>query len=262
MLTFDDPRGMAPDHGGARAVTGLVVAFDARLPQARWGPLFHVFRLEHPDVTLYWRPVGLPTLRRPLLHGGDVGLFLHPPHECGLSGYTLDLSPMKVIVAAGHRLAHHQQLMVADVLDEPFVGGPALHPEWVAFWTLDEQRGAPPRRGGGDISTVEQGLEVVASGRAIATAPAWMADGLAHPGVVALPLLDGPQVPTRLLWRSGDDNPTVRSLVQLAGEWTAGTPSGTRHEWPGGATPSSGEGTRASGRALAGHGHAALPTRG
>jgi hypothetical protein len=39
-------------------------------------------------------------------------------------------------------------------------------------------------------------------------------------GVVALPLSDGPPVRTDLVWRSDDDNPAVRSLVDLATAWT------------------------------------------
>jgi DNA-binding transcriptional LysR family regulator len=127
---------------------------------------------------------------------------------------------MVVVMAVGHRLADHHELTVADVLHEPFPGGLDLHPEWSAFWTLDKQRGAPPQCTDDDVRTAEQGLEVVASGRAIATVPAWVASGLAHPGVVALPLRDGPQAATRLIWGSDDNSPAVLSLVQLATAWT------------------------------------------
>jgi DNA-binding transcriptional LysR family regulator len=110
----------------------------------------------------------------------------------------------RVVVAAGHRLAHHDELSVADILEEPFPGSPSLHPKWTAFWTLDAQRGGPPRVTNDDVATAEDGLEVVAAGRAIATVPAGVANGLAHPGVVALPLRDGSPVQTRLLWHSDD----------------------------------------------------------
>jgi DNA-binding transcriptional LysR family regulator len=203
-------------------MTALTVAFDAHLPHARWGPLFHVFLLERPNVTLHWRPVGFPMPGRPLLDGADVGLFVHPPREDHLCGLTLDSSPMVVVIAVGHRLAHHHELTVADVLHEPFPGGPNLHAEWSAFWTLDAQRGAPAQRPDEDVRSAEQGLEVVAAGRAIATVPAWVASGLAHPGVVALRLRDGPQAATRLIWSSDDNSPAVLSLVELAIAWTHG----------------------------------------
>jgi hypothetical protein len=38
--------------------------------------------------------------------------------------------------------------------------------------------------------------------------------------VVAVPLVDGPPVETRLVWRSNDHDPVVRSLVGLAGDMT------------------------------------------
>ncbi len=63
-------------------------------------------------------------------------------------------------------------------------------------------------------------LEVIAAGRAIGTLPTWMADGLAHPGVIALPLRDGPHVRTRLVWHSHSDNPIVDALLDLATAWT------------------------------------------
>jgi DNA-binding transcriptional LysR family regulator len=72
----------------------LRIVFDARLPTARWGPLFHVFRLEHPDLRLEWQPTGFPTRGRPLLEGADLGLFVEPPRKAGVSALTLDVSPM------------------------------------------------------------------------------------------------------------------------------------------------------------------------
>lgn len=201
-------------------MTALTVAFDARLPHARWGPLFHVFRLERPDVTLDWRPVGFPLRGRSLLDRADVGLFVHPPHDDSLCALTLDSSSMVVVLAAGHRLAHHHELTVADILDEPFPGGPDLDPDWKAFWTLDKHRGSPPSHTDDDVRNAEQSLEVVASGRAIATVPEWVASGLPHPGVVWLRLRDAPQVATRLLWWADDDGPVVASLVELAMAWT------------------------------------------
>jgi DNA-binding transcriptional LysR family regulator len=207
----------------------LKIVFDAGVPTARWGPLFHVLRLEHPRLRLEWQPAGFPTRRRPLLDGADVGLFIEPPPDAGLSALTLDASPMAVIVAAGDRLADNAELRIADILDRPFPGSPNLHPEWASFWTLDEQRGGPPIWTADDVRSAKDGLEVIAAGRAVGTLPAWMAAGLAHPGVVAIPLHDGPPVRTRLIWRSPSDNPIVDPLVDLAAAWTGdGRPARTR----------------------------------
>lgn len=109
---------------------------------------------------------------------------------------------------------------MADILDRPFPGDPSLNPDWCAFWTLDERRGGPATRTADDVTCAEHALQVIATGRAIGTAPAWIADGLAHPGVIALPLRDGPHVRTRLVWPSHPANPIVDALVDVATAWT------------------------------------------
>jgi DNA-binding transcriptional LysR family regulator len=197
------------------------IAFDGRLPHARWGPLFHVFRIEQPEVELEWVPAMFPAAGRPTLAGADVGLFLEPVADPAMSILALDASPMVVIVAAGDPLAHRETIDVSDILDRPFPGAPRVHPDWTAFWTLDALRGGrPPERTGDDVTDAEGGLQVIASGRAIGTLPAWVADGLAHPGVISLPLRGAPKARTCLVWRSGDNRPAVRSLVDLASAWT------------------------------------------
>jgi DNA-binding transcriptional LysR family regulator len=124
---------------------------------------------------------------------------------------------MVVVMAAGHRLAReHGELRVADVLDQPFPAGPSLDRDWTAFWTLDEFRGGPPKLSGDAISGAREGLDTVAAGRAVATFAASMAAGLSHPGVVALPLVDGPLVETALVWRADERHPLVSALVDLA----------------------------------------------
>ena len=206
----------------------LTVAFDAFTPVARWGELFHVLRLERPDLSLAWRPAGFPRRDRPLLDAtDDAALFVAPPPEEGLSAVTLDESRMVVVLAVGHPLATNHELRVADILGAPFPGGADLRPDWRAFWTLDCRRGGPPELVD-DVSDAREGLEVVVSGRAIGTVPSWAAGALAHPGVVALPLADAPAVPTKLLWRSADDRDAVRGLVELARAWTK--PLGRRFE--------------------------------
>jgi DNA-binding transcriptional LysR family regulator len=202
-----------------RAVTCLRVAFDSDLPHVRWGPLFHALRREHPGVVLDWHAVGFPVQGRSLLDGADIGVFVHPPAEVGVRALTLDASQMVVVMAVGHRLAHQDTLSVADVLDEPFPGGPHLRPEWSAFWTLDDQRGRPPARTDDEVTSAEHGLQAVVTGRAIATVPDWVASGLAHPGVVAVPLKDGPTVTTCMVWRDNEENPVVLRLVELATAW-------------------------------------------
>src|SRR4051812_44438272 len=69
------------------------------------------------------------------------------------------------------------------------------------------------RRAVDGAADVDEAIELLASGSAIATFPESLADGLPHPGLVSLPLVDGPTVRTRLVWRAGDDNRDVEHLL-------------------------------------------------
>jgi DNA-binding transcriptional LysR family regulator len=195
------------------------VVFDA-LPVARWGPLFHVLCCGQPDVRLEWRSAGFPVRERPLLGDADVGLFVEPAADPGLSTLTIERSPMVVLVAVSHRLSAYDELRVVDILDQPFVGCAGVQPAWTAFWTLDEYRGAPPEWTDDDVWDFQQTLPVIASGRAIGTSCASLASGLPHPGVMAVRLQDGPLVTTRLVWESGTRNATVKRLLELAEDLT------------------------------------------
>src|SRR4051812_47111542 len=198
-----------------RAMPTLRVAFDA-LPLARWGSLFHVLLLERPGIRLKWMAREFPPDDQPLLDGADVGLFVEPPLDPGLGALTVGSSPMVVVMPAGHRLARHHELRVADVLAEPFFDAPHLNREWRAFWSLDAYRGGPPPATRLGAENLQSAITAIAGGDAIGTFAASLADGLPHPGVIWLPLIDGPMVATRLVWRAGDGHPVIRTLIDIA----------------------------------------------
>lgn len=220
----------------------LRVAFDV-LPMARWGPLFHLLCLERPDTRIEWQRAEFPAAGRSVLEGADVGVRVEPPPEPGLSSLVIGVEPMVLVMAAGHALANSDELRVEQVLDQRFPGARSRTDSWVSFWTLDDRRGGPPEMTGDDVRTADEGLDVVAAGRAVATMGASMAGGLAHPGVIALPLSDGPAITTRLVWRTDAENPLVHALVDLARALTTtqdearsrGTASGSARTSPGGA---------------------------
>lgn len=225
-----------------RPLERLRVAFDG-LPMARWGPLFHLLRLERPDARIEWQRAEFPAPARSVLEGADVGVRVAPPPEPGMSSLAIGVEPMVVLMAAGHALAGSDELRIEQVLDQRFPGARSRTDSWVAFWTLDDRRGGPPEMTGDDVRTADEGLDVVAAGRAVATMGASMAGGLAHPGVISLPLSDGPAITTRLVWRTDAENPLAHALIDLARALTTmqdearsrGTASGSARTSPGGA---------------------------
>jgi len=197
----------------------LTIAFDAFLPVARWGPLFHVLCLEQPRLTLAWQPVRCRTLGRSPLDDAEVALLVEPLLGPGLDSLTIDSSPIVAVMPVGHPLARHHDISVADILDEQFLDVHGLDPRWRAIWTLDQRRGAPAKLIEPPAADADAGLAAIASGAAIGTIPEWAANGLHHPGVVSVTLRDAPSVTTRLVWHANHDNPVVRALIDLAAAW-------------------------------------------
>jgi DNA-binding transcriptional LysR family regulator len=66
------------------------------------------------------------------------------------------------------------------------------------------------------ITSAAQGIELVASGQAIATVPVSMAEGFAHPGIVGVPVVDAGPASLALVWRTNQENPLVDALVRIA----------------------------------------------
>jgi DNA-binding transcriptional LysR family regulator len=159
-----------------------------------------------------------------ILESADAGLFVMPPPDDELESLTLDVSDMVVLVAADHRLARAQTAHVADVVGESFLDGPQLDGWRSSFWSLDDYRGGRPRSV--IVAGAEEAVDAVAAGRAVATAPSWSVTAMPHPGIVAVPLRDGPAVATYLVWHRDDERSPVRSLVQLGRAWSALARSG------------------------------------
>jgi DNA-binding transcriptional LysR family regulator len=195
---------------------GLAVGFHWQ-PLSGWAMLFQQLCSDHPGTQLDWRPLEFPLAGRSPIEEVDVGLLLEPTPHPDLSVLVLQREPRAVVMAASHPLAAHDELKVVDVLDEAWPGThPTIDRRWAAFWSLDDQRGAPARTTSDRIINAEEGTQVVASGRAIVTVSQNMVGGFAHPGLVAVPLVDAPPASVALVWRTREPNPLVEALIHLA----------------------------------------------
>jgi DNA-binding transcriptional LysR family regulator len=149
----------------------------------------------HPEIEIRYRELPFPsTPTRSWLSAVDVAACHLPPADPEVWSRPIRREPRVVLTAKGHPLVARGTLKVADVLDETFIGfDPSTDREWAGFWSLDDHRGAPPRR----ITTdrVANGQEVLASlavSTAITTAPAVVGTLLAgrQTRVVPIPLED------------------------------------------------------------------------
>jgi DNA-binding transcriptional LysR family regulator len=149
----------------------------------------------HPKIDIRYRELPFPLRStHAWLAEVDVAVCHLPPADPRVWTRWLYREPRVVVVAKGHPLAARSRLTVAEVLDETFVGfHPATEPAWAGFWSLDDHRGAPPRRV--TVDRAANGQEILASlavRAAITTAPASVADVVTgtEAGVVTIPLSD------------------------------------------------------------------------
>jgi DNA-binding transcriptional LysR family regulator len=181
------------------------------------GPLKALGRA-HPEIKIRYRELPFPfTPTRSWLSTVDVAACHMPPADPKVWVRPFGREPRVVLAAKGHPLAAHDALKVADVLDETFISfDPAADPEWAGFWSLDDHRGAPPRRVSADcVANGQEVLAAIALGNAITTAPAVVGALLVglQTGVVTIPLDDAQPSEVVLAGRNDRRGPPVEKML-------------------------------------------------
>jgi DNA-binding transcriptional LysR family regulator len=181
------------------------------------GPLKALARA-HPEINIRYRELPFPfTPTRSWLSEVELAASHLPPADPEVWVRPFGREPRIVLAAKNHPLAAREAVNVEDVLDETFIGfDPATDPQWAGFWSLDDHRGAPPRRVTDD--RVANGQEVLASlalGAAITTAPAVVGALLAglQTGVVTIPLDGAEPSEVVLVGRNDRRTPPVETML-------------------------------------------------
>jgi DNA-binding transcriptional LysR family regulator len=183
--------------------------------------LLENFALCHPEIDLCYRELAFPTAATSSWLGDvDVVVCHRPPADPGVWCYVVRCEPRMVLAPYRHPLAQSQQLAVADVLDETFIGfHPSVESAWAGFWSLDDHRGEPPRRLTADgAANPHEVLAALAVRRAITTVPASVAALIPSvlAGVVAIPLRDADPATIALVGHEDRANLLVESLLMFA----------------------------------------------
>lgn len=149
--------------------------------------------------------------------GAVDAAFVRPPLPL-LDGLTLErvsVEPRVVMVHRGHRFAELPSVSIDDLDDEVHVSTDRAAPEWISYWAVDPRPSGRPVKWGPPVRTMDEQLQTVAAGLAIAITAASLADYHSNPEVSYVPIVGIEPCSVELCTRTGDDHPGVRELRHI-----------------------------------------------
>ena len=184
------------------------------LPHIDVAAAVHEFRARHPEaavriVELAWNEPREALLQRRV----DVAVTRLPITARGLRVTPLHREPRALVVPRGHRLAGRQAVTLDAFADEPLIS--LSDPAWNAFAHVDPRPDGSRPLDGPRVEVLEDTLELIAAGQAVAILPAGLAAG--RTDLVAVPVLDAEPVQVVLVTRAGEDNRLVADFREQAG---------------------------------------------
>ena len=160
-------------------------------------------RHQHPDADVQTMHLAWNEPREALLgHRVDAVVSRLPIRTDGLHVTILYDEPRVLLVALDHRLAGKESVTLDDIADEPMPRLP--DPEWNAFWRIDPRPDGSPAPDGPLIEAIEDKLELIAAGQAVAIASVGLNAPSLHPDLTTVPL-DGVESSHVVLATRADD---------------------------------------------------------
>jgi DNA-binding transcriptional LysR family regulator len=193
---------------------GVPPGLDSPVPLER-------FLRAHPDSDVRYLELPFPTRETSAWLGeADIAVCHRPPPDAEVWRHPLRSERRVVLAPRSHAVAGSRELGVAELLEETFIGfHPAVDPAWAGFWSLDDHRGAPPRRVTADAAANPQEVMAALALRdAITTVPESVARLVASPAISleAIPVTDALPAELELFGRKDSHNPRVAALLAFA----------------------------------------------
>ncbi|MFK0250298.1 LysR family transcriptional regulator [Amycolatopsis azurea] len=198
------------------ASTGrLRVGMSATLGRGLLPRVRAAFVATRPDAALVVRQVSWSDPTAGLADGhADVGFLWLPLPEPDVYRWLLVAEePRKLLLPPGHRLAGKEEVTIADVIDEPFLGLPEESGTLRDYWLGLEERAGAPVTVAAEISGTDETFEALATGVGVCFVAEGNASGYERDGVTAVGVRD--LSPSRLVlaWRRDDHRDLVRDFV-------------------------------------------------
>lgn len=178
-------------------------------------PVVRALRREHPDVDVQTLHLDWNQPRDALLdHRVDVVVCALPFSTDQLHVTILYDEPRVVLVPLDHRLAGRQSVTLDDIADEPIPKFRNCDPVWNDFWRIDPRPDGRRAPEGPDFETLDDGLELVAAGRAVAITTGF--HKRLRPDITTVPLEGVEPGHMVLASRAGDRSRLVAAFRKLA----------------------------------------------
>lgn len=184
-------------HEVARGTKHLAVGFAPGLSVA---PAVQAFEDQHPEVEIGLVRLNWYEQGEALADGRiDVGYLRRPFDDRGLRAIPIGEESSVVFLPSTHRLADRDSLALADLDGEKILDGDRRH-----------------------TSTIEEKLELVASGHGLAVLPQSVGKYYSSPSLSRLPISDAPAQQLCLAVLSTRRQPHLRAFIQVATDLLSG----------------------------------------
>jgi DNA-binding transcriptional LysR family regulator len=188
-------------------------------------PAVRELRHQYPDAdvrTLYLEP---HELRAALLEHRVDAVVARLPFPTGQLDVTvLYDEPRVLVVPTDHRLAGKESVTLDDIADEPLPR--TLDPAWNAFWRIDPRPDGRPAPDGPLVKAVEDKIELIAGGQAVAVIPASAPISSLRPDLTTIPLEGVEPSHVALATRAGDRGRLVTAFRKCAQSHLTGKRTG------------------------------------
>ena len=185
-------------------------------------PAVRELRHRHPDADVRTQYLRWDDTRAALLeHRADAVVSRLPFPTGQLRVTVLFDEPRALLMPVDHRLADKESITVDDIAGEPLPR--VLDPEWDAFWRIDPRPDGSRAPDGPLLDAIEDKIELIASGQAVAIVPASVPVRGVRPDLTLVPLEGVEPSHVVLATRADDRSRLVAAFRKYAEAHLAGT---------------------------------------
>jgi DNA-binding transcriptional LysR family regulator len=178
-------------------------------------PAVSELRHRHPDADVRTVQLAWNEPRAALLeHRVDAAVARLPLRTDQLHVTVLYDEPRMLLVPLDHRLAGKESITLDDIADEPLPRLP--DPAWNAFWRVDPRPDGSPAPDGPLIEVLEDKLELIAAGQAVAIVSAGLRADSLRSDLTTVPLHGVEPSPVVLATRADDHSRLVAAFRKYA----------------------------------------------